>query len=175
VLRHVHSALIEVGRPVGFRPIGVSALNALRIEKLYPSFGPEISADVNPFEAGLGRYVKPPHASPALLARQASPGLSLCGLLLDPEGPDPTGSEPVLSEGRAVARVSSAAFGHRVGRALAMTFLPAALAQEGRGVAVRVLGRDVPATVTLRPPYDPEGQRLRAAPGPARRAMEAAE
>lgn len=162
VLRHVHDALLEAGTPRGLRPYGVSALNALRIEKLYPSFGSEIGADVDPFEADLRRYVKAPHASAALLRRGEDVRQRLAGLVIDAGDADPVGSEPVLAEGAVVGRLSSAAFGHRVGRAVALAFLPVAHAVEGRALQVRVLGRDHPAVVTLRAPYDPEGLRLRA-------------
>ncbi len=175
LLRHVHDAVLAAGRPHGLRPIGVSALNALRLEKLYPSFGSEIGADLDPFEAGLGAYVKEAHAAPALLARGRDVRQRLCGLLVDAGDTDPVGSEPVLAGGRVVGRVASAAFGHRIGRAVALAVLPAGQAAEGAALAVRILGRDHPALVTLRPPYDPAGQRLRGGiPVPAPK-LEAAE
>ncbi len=162
VLRHVHDAVLAAGRAHGLRPIGVSALNALRLEKLYPSFGSDLGADVDPYEAGLERYVNVQHASRALMARRASVTQRLCGLLVDAGETEPSGGEPVLLDGRgAVGRVCSAAFGHRIGGAVALAYLPVADAIEGRPLSVRVLGRDLPATVTLRPPYDPEGLRLR--------------
>lgn len=77
------------------------------------------------------------------------------------------------------AIASSAAFGSRIGQAVALACRPLAVAEEGRAVEVCILGRDRPGAVTLRLPYNPDGLRLRAKPravAPARtRAMEAAE
>jgi len=159
-MRHIHDRLVEAGTSYGLRHIGVSALNSLRLEKLYPSFGSEISADVDPYEAGLGAYVKPGHASSALLARRGRETVRLCGLVIQAGDDDPVGGEPVLDGNRVIGRISSAAHGHRIGSAVALAYLPAALTVEGLELSVRLLGWGRVARLTLRPPYDPDGTRM---------------
>jgi dimethylglycine dehydrogenase len=165
-LRLIHGALLEAGRNLGLRHIGVNALNALRLEKLYPSFGSELTQDFNPFEAGLERYVRVD--KPGFIGRSAvleqvgrAPAKQLCGLVLDPGDLDPVGAEPVFRGGAFVGSLTSAAYGHRIGRAVALAYLPAALSHSGADMDVQVLGRRLGASVCLFPPYDPHGARLR--------------
>lgn len=52
------TGLMESGRAYGIRPCGLGARDTLRLEMGYPLYGHEINDAINPFEAGLGRYVK---------------------------------------------------------------------------------------------------------------------
>jgi len=52
------SALMEVGNEYDIKPCGLGARDTLRIEMGYSLYGHEIDKDINPLEAGLGRYVK---------------------------------------------------------------------------------------------------------------------
>jgi glycine cleavage system aminomethyltransferase T len=42
-----------------------------------------------------------------------------------------------------------------------MGWVPASFADEGRSISIHFEGRVIPATVRLKPFYDPEGTRLR--------------
>ena len=72
------------------------------------------------------------------------------------------GREPVYAEGRkgAVGYVTSAAFGHTIGRAIAYAWLPAELAEPGTNVTVAYFGRPVAAQVAAEPLYDPERAKI---------------
>ena len=52
------TGLMESGRAHGIKPCGLGARDTLRIDMGYSLYGHEINDDINPFEAGLGRYVK---------------------------------------------------------------------------------------------------------------------
>jgi aminomethyltransferase len=52
------NGLTESGRAYGIKPCGLGARDTLRIEMGYSLYGHEISDEINPLEAGLGRYVK---------------------------------------------------------------------------------------------------------------------
>jgi aminomethyltransferase len=52
------NGLTESGQAHGIKPCGLGARDTLRIDMGYSLYGHEISDDINPFEAGLGRYVK---------------------------------------------------------------------------------------------------------------------
>lgn len=49
--------LMEVGGPHGIVPAGLGARDTLRLEAAMPLYGHELSRDVNPLEAGLGKFV----------------------------------------------------------------------------------------------------------------------
>lgn len=50
--------LSTMGEKYGVLPIGLAARDTLRLEMRMPLYGNDVSEEVNPFEAGLGRFVK---------------------------------------------------------------------------------------------------------------------
>ena len=70
------------------------------------------------------------------------------------------GKEPVFVDGRPAGYVTSAAYGHTIGRAIAYAWLPAGLAV-GTAVEVEYFGERLPATVAAEPLVDPEMARIR--------------
>jgi dimethylglycine dehydrogenase len=165
--RQVHETLVRFGRPLGLREFGVRALNSLRLEKAYGGWGREYTQDYTPAEAGLQRLVntgKPRFIGrEAVLAQFASrPERRLSLLAVDSADPDPAGGEPVLQDGRPIARLTSAAFGHTVGHALGLAYLPAETANGAPELEVELLGTRVKARVLQRVPYDPAATHLRA-------------
>lgn len=50
--------LLEAGKDEGLVPVGLGARDTLRFEAALPLYGQEISQDISPLEAGLGRFVK---------------------------------------------------------------------------------------------------------------------
>jgi 4-methylaminobutanoate oxidase (formaldehyde-forming) len=51
---HVFDTLMAAGEAVGIRPVGMHAMNSLRIEKAYRHWGHDITDEDTPLEAGLG-------------------------------------------------------------------------------------------------------------------------
>ena len=49
--------LLETGRPDGLIPSGLAARDSLRFEAALPLYGHELGPDIDPFTAGLGRFV----------------------------------------------------------------------------------------------------------------------
>jgi 4-methylaminobutanoate oxidase (formaldehyde-forming) len=167
----VYDDLISAGADLGIRPVGLSAMSSLRLEKGYRDMGVDIDNTDNPIEAGLGFAVawdKPggfTGRDALLAAREAGPPQHrVVGLLVDDQAADLFGNEPVLLGGEWVGYVRAAAYGYTVGG-------PVALAQvqceDGVTAAwlkagdFRVLTdeREWPARLQIAPFYDP--QRLR--------------
>ncbi len=74
----------------------------------------------------------------------------------------PRVAEPVfLPDGTPVGQVSSGGYGYGVDQSLAIAYLRAGAVQPGDRVTVAILGGAVPARVLARPPFDPDGLRLR--------------
>jgi len=88
-------------------------------------------------------------------------------LEIDATTADASGSEPVfLLDGTPAGQVSSGAYGYSVGKSLAIAYLKTGLVQPGDTVHVAILGQPHTARVLARPPFDPDGLRLRGAEAP---------
>jgi aminomethyltransferase len=55
---HVWYELLEKGKDLGVKPVGLGARDSLRLEMKYALYGNDIDETTNPFEAGLGWTVK---------------------------------------------------------------------------------------------------------------------
>jgi len=157
--------LWAAGQPHGVVAAGRAAFNSLRLEKGYRSWGTDMTTEYNPYEAGLGFAVSPRKES--FLGRDALIGVSddtvtrrLTCLTVDDGSSVVLGSEPVFVEGRAAGYVTSAAYGHAVGKPIAYAWLPATLSV-GDQVEIAYFAGHVAATVTAEPLVDPKMTRLR--------------
>jgi dimethylglycine dehydrogenase len=163
----LYAALLDAGREVGAGPVGSRALASLRIEKGYGSWGRDYSPEYWPQESGLDRLVKADKPFLNKVAWEAIAALPprdvITMLEIQTDGADAWGGEPVfLSDGTPLGQVSSGGYGFSVGKSLAIAYLKAGMARPGDRVMVSILGLDTPATVLDKPPFDPEGLRLRA-------------
>jgi glycine cleavage system T protein len=169
----VFDVIVGAGEPFGLRLAGYHALNSLRIEKAYRHFGHDIGDEDSPLEAGLNFAVawdKPGgFVGREALLRQRQNGLRrrLVSLALERTDRLLYHNEPIWRDGQLVGRISSAMFAHTVGAALGLGYLAnagAPLSDEwiatGR-YEVEVAMERVPARVSLRPFYDPSGERVR--------------
>ncbi len=52
------SRIVEAGRPFDLKHAGLKALNSLRMEKGYRDYGHDMDNTDNPYEVGLGGFVK---------------------------------------------------------------------------------------------------------------------
>ncbi|HET9855002.1 MAG TPA: FAD-dependent oxidoreductase [Methylomirabilota bacterium] len=168
----VYDELTQAGRDLGLRDAGYYALDSLRMEKAYRAWGREVTIDDTPWEAGLGfavRLDKPvPFLGREALLEQRERVLTkrLLTFVLEDAAALPWGDEPILRDGRVVGTVTSAAFGHTLGRAVAMGYVrdpggvdEACLAR-GR-FELDVGGDRIPARASLAAPYDPRGLRVK--------------
>ena len=124
-----------------------------------------MTTEHNPCEAGLGFAVR--LGKGAFAGRQAIAGISddtvcrrLSCLTIDDGRSVVLGHEPVFLDGRPAGYVTSAAFGHTVGRPIAYAWLPAS-ATAGTSVEIQYFGTRIPATVAAEPLVDPQMTRIR--------------
>ncbi|MFO1414391.1 MAG: FAD-dependent oxidoreductase [Burkholderiales bacterium] len=124
----LYDALASVGEGFGLRDAGYYTIDALRIEAGRRAWGPELSPDETPWEAGLGYAVKLDKPAPFLgrdaLLRQQAAGLRkrLVQFTFDDLAAFPWGGEPILMDGRNVGEITSAGYSRRHGRAVAMGY-----------------------------------------------------
>lgn len=165
--RHLYDRLCDAGADLGLVDFGYRALESMRLEKCYRLWGADLTSDFTPLEAGLGRFVQLEgrrFVGRDALAAQAAAGVTrrLCCLEVDADDADAHGWEPVTHAGEVVGHVTSGGYGHRVGRSLALAYLPAGLAEPGTAVEVEIIGSCRPAVVVAQPVYDPGNRRMRA-------------
>jgi dimethylglycine dehydrogenase len=163
--RHLYEQLLEAGEPLGLVDFGYRALESLRLEKAYRLWGPDLSQVYTPLEAGLERFVRFDKGEfmgrDALLRqRDEGPARRLVCLTVDSDGADPHKYEPVLDGEQVVGYVTSGGFGHAVGTAIALAYLPIAQAKPDTDLAVEILGDRRPAKVVAEPIYDPANEKL---------------
>ena len=159
-------ALCRNGGEFGLRFAGMRALGSLRLEKGFAGWGRELSPDYDPFQAGLGRYVKlDKHEfvgrDAALRAAGREPSERLVLFEIDTVDTDPWGGEPVLRDGEYVGYLTSAGYGHCAGRALALGYVRSDAIASNAAYDVEVMGRPTPARRLERPAVDPDGRRMR--------------
>ncbi len=87
---------------------------------------------------------------------------SLCCMTLDDPSSVVVGKEPILDGGRVLGYVTSANYGHSIGRGIVYGYLPIEYAKAGRNVDVLYFGERLQATVANEPLYDPDGRRMKA-------------
>lgn len=169
---HVFEVLMEAGEAFGIRLAGAEALNALRIEKGFLHWGHDMAYADAPHQMGLGFACKPGKPFPfvgrdAYLERKAADqGPYLCFVKLDDAAPLLHHNEPVLRDGDIAGYVTSGAWSQAQGSSVGLCILSAPEGMTSRQAtgqgrfSVMVEGREIPATVSLKPFYDPSGTKM---------------
>jgi 4-methylaminobutanoate oxidase (formaldehyde-forming) len=169
----VYEALREAGTESGLIDAGYYALEALRLEKGYRAWSRELTPDITPWQAGLGFAValdKPGGfiGRNALAAARPSAAQAKRIVQFTLEDPEPMlwGGELILADGRPVGEVRSAAYGHTLGRSVALGLIENAAGVDamfltGCRFEIELAGARHAATVHLKPAYDPRGEKLR--------------
>jgi glycine cleavage system aminomethyltransferase T/glycine/D-amino acid oxidase-like deaminating enzyme len=177
--QHVYDVLAEEGARHGLGHAGYFALNALRMEKGYRHWGHDIGEEDTPIEAGLGfavAYDKPGGfiGREALLRQRDANKRTkrLIGVRLDTGSVEPLlhHEEPILLNGEIIGSVTSGAYGHRVGASLGLGYvhntdgIDRAFLESNR-FEVEVACERYPATLQMKPFFDPSNTRVRPQPG----------
>ena len=166
--------LMSAGAGLDLANGGYYAIESLRLEKAYRAFGRELTPDYNPAEAGLLFACKLKTGIGFLgreaveQARAAGPRRRLVSLVVADPAAMIWGGELVLRDGAAVGQVTSGAWGETVGGCVGLAYLRH---PDGRVLTpdvirtgeyqVNVGGHLFPATIHLRPPFDPAGHRVK--------------
>ncbi|MFE1833076.1 GcvT family protein [Streptomyces sviceus] len=157
--------LWRAARPLGGIAAGRGAFNSLRLEKGYRSFGTDMTYEHDPYEAGVGFAVKADKedfvGKAALERRRADVRRKLTCLTIEDPRAVVMGKEPVYDGQRAVGHVTSAAFGHTIGKGIAYAWLPTELTAPGTTVHIGYFDQRIEAVVAEEPLFDPAMSRLR--------------
>jgi aminomethyltransferase len=165
----VFDAVWEAGRPHGLVPLGLQALDMLRIEAGLVFANYEFSDQTDPFEAGIGFTVALKSKQDdfvgreALIRRHDNPQQRLVGLEIDSN--EAVGHGDCVHVRRAqIGTVTSAVRSPILKKNIALARLDVSAAQIGTEVEIGKLDghqKRLPARVVRFPHYDPEKLRVR--------------
>ena len=159
----------EAGQPHGLTPMGLQALDMVRIEAGLIFAGNEFSDQTDPFEAGIG-FAAPLKSKPddfigreALIRRKDNPSQKLVGLEID--GNVNVGHGDHVHVGRAhIGVVTSSTRSPMLGKNIALARLDVVHAALGTEVEIGKLDghqKRLPARVVPFPHFDPQKARPR--------------
>ena len=164
---HVFEVLHGAGQDFGLKMVGLHAMDSLRIEKAFRHFGHDITCEDHVVDAGLAFAVKT--SKPDFIGRdavlkrkEAGPEKRLVQFRLSDPEPLLFHNEPIYRNGVYAGFLSSGNYGHHLGGAIGLGYVPA---QDGLLEAtweIEVAGRRVAAEASLRPMYDPASGRMKA-------------
>ena len=167
---HVFETLAQAGEDFDLKMCGMHMMDTCRIEKGFRHFGHDITSEDHVLEAGLGFAVKTAKTDfvgrDAVLKKKES-GLSKRLLQFKLTDPEPLlyHNEPVLRDGEIVGYLSSGAYGHSLGGAIGMGYVPCkgetATDVLASSYEIDVMGTKVRAQASLKPMYDPASERVK--------------
>jgi 4-methylaminobutanoate oxidase (formaldehyde-forming) len=171
---HVYDRLVAAGASCNLRHAGLKALASLRMEKAYRDYGHDIDNTDTVLEAGLGFAValdKPGGflGREAVLAQKAAGPLRkrLVQVLVNDPEPLMYHAEVVRRDGVELGYIRAASYGHTLGGAVGLAMIEADVPIDSDWInagtwTVQIANSIHPATVSLRPLYDPENLRIKA-------------
>lgn len=166
-LYSAYLALKTAGKDYGLTLFGSHAVESMRLEKGYRHWKADLITEFDPFESALDRFVKLDKpdfiGKQALLEHQANPPRrKFVTLVLDCKHAPAHGGDSILaSSGACIGTVTSAGWGYRVNKNIAMGFVDPEFDALGTKLSVEVIGESVPAAVVEPDLYDPEYKRIR--------------
>ncbi|MGF2948577.1 glycine cleavage system aminomethyltransferase GcvT [Microbacterium alcoholitolerans] len=150
--------ILTAGAAHGLVPAGLAARDSLRLEAGMPLYGNELSRDIRPAQAGLGRVVvtdKERFVGKDASASVPEPaeGRVLIGLTAEGRRAGRAGYPVVLEDGTAVGEITSGALSPTLGHPIAMAYVDPSVAEDGTALFLDVRGTKIPATRTALPFY----------------------
>jgi len=168
---HVFETLLEAGRELGAKLCGMHMMDSCRIEKGFRHFGHDITDEDHVLEAGLGFAVKtdkPNFIGRDAVLKKREDGLASRMLQFKMQDSELMlyHAEPVLRDGKIVSYLTSGNYGHALGSAIGMGYVPC----EGQtaddilasSYEIEIAGQRHACDVSLRPMYDPKSERVKA-------------
>ncbi|MFV1440075.1 MULTISPECIES: GcvT family protein [unclassified Phaeobacter] len=168
---HAFETLWEAGQDMGLKLCGMHMMDSCRIEKGFRHFGHDITCEDNVIDAGLGFAVavgKDDFIGKAAVLERKESGPKNRMVQFKLTAPEPLlfHNEPIIRDGKYVGYLSSGNYGHTLGAAIGMGYVPC----EGESAAdvlgsvyeIDVCGVKVKAEASLKPMYDPKSERVKA-------------
>ncbi len=167
---HVFDALNAARVEMGGRLCGLHMMDSCRMEKGFRHFGHDITCEDHVLEAGLGFAVKTDKADfigrdAVLRKREAGLSKRLVQFKLCDPAPLLYHAEPILREGQVMGYITSGSYGHHLGAAMGMGYVPCedetAAELLASSYEIEIAGERFATEASLKPFYDPKSERVR--------------
>jgi 4-methylaminobutanoate oxidase (formaldehyde-forming) len=167
---HVFEAIEEAGKDFGLKLCGLHTLDSCRIEKGFRHFGHDITDEDHVLEAGLGFAVKTNKGDfigrdAVLKKREAGLERRMLQFKLRDPAPLLFHNEALVRDGKIVSIITSGNYGHHLGGAIGMGYVPCAGETEEQVLAsnyeIEIAGERFGAEASIRPMYDPKSERTK--------------
>ncbi|MEM7073034.1 MAG: aminomethyltransferase family protein, partial [Pseudomonadota bacterium] len=164
---HLYDCIMQAGEAYGIKPVGMRAMDSMRLEKSYRLWGTDLNAECSALEAGLDRFIafnKGDFPGRAALLKQKEQGITkrFCTIEIDADDADSFGNEPIFIDGEVRGRATAGGYGHWVQKSLMLGYVASEYATAGQACEVRILDQLRPARIIAESPYDPDNLALRA-------------
>ena len=163
----LYQAVWQAGEANGVADVGVGAVDSLRLEKAYKSWGAEFTNEITMIEADMERFVRFEKGdfvgkAATLQRKQDGVAIKIVYCELDAADADARGGEAVRDAEKVIGITTSGGYGHATGKSLLFAYVDPAYAEAGTEFTVDVLAEARTATVLAGPVWDPANERLRA-------------
>jgi dimethylglycine dehydrogenase len=163
----VWQTLTDAGKAFSLGYFGLYATESMRLEKGYLHWKADLIVEYNPYETRLEHFVKldkPDFIGKLALLEQIErgPRKLLVSMTVDCDIASAHDGDPVFAGERQVGSVTSAGYGHRVGKNIAYAYVEPGSAELGSALSLGILGERYPAEVVSPILYDPENRIPRA-------------
>lgn len=153
----IWGSLLEAGKEDGLVPVGLGARDTLRFEAALPLYGQEISENISPLEAGLGKFVKPGKGDfigRDALVRQMEQGVKrkLTGFEMVDRG-IPRSHYEVQADGKSVGFVTTGSYSPSLDKNIGLALLDIDYSVEGTGIDILIRNKPVRAETISIPFY----------------------
>jgi aminomethyltransferase len=151
---HLWNALLDVGGPLGVKPVGLGARDTLRLEVCYSLYGHELSDDISPIEACISFAVAKdkPFIGSEVIHAQMRDGVArkLAAFELTERGV-PRDGYPVFVGDENAGVVTSGCFSPTLKKGIGLAMLRTQHIEIGREIAVEIRGKKYAGRIVKRP------------------------
>ena len=166
--RRLFADILEAGAEYNIRLFGSRALNALRLEKNFGSWGREFRPVYYPHETGLDGFCAFEKQADfigkaeAANAKETGAGAyRLRSFVIAAKDADVIGDEPLFHKGEVAGFVTSGGYAHGSDVSVAMGYVNAELADEEEGWSVELFAEMLEARMQKQPLFDSNASRMR--------------
>ena len=158
----IWEAILDAGREYAIKPIGLGARDTLRLEAAMSLYGHELDTDINPLEAGLGRFVdldKKEFIGKDAIERIKDKGIreKLAAFRMLDRG-IPRHGYQIVKNGKIVGEVTSGAMSPTLKEPIGLGYVEKEYANLNTKIDIVVRDKNYRAVIVKKPFYKRKGQ-----------------